>query len=88
MCLFKWDSGSTHWVREAAYCASEAAAASKRDGLCATCTSSQRRARCAVYCCPYCCWLNVRRRSFALPEDAREEGVNAKLVNGVLTVDV
>jgi hypothetical protein len=29
-----------------------------------------------------------KRRSFALPTDAKEEGINAKLVNGVLTVDV
>jgi hypothetical protein len=28
------------------------------------------------------------RRSFALPENAKEEGISAKLTNGVLTVDV
>jgi HSP20 family molecular chaperone IbpA len=27
-------------------------------------------------------------RSFALPDDAKEEGITAKLTNGVLTVDV
>lgn len=30
----------------------------------------------------------ITHRSFALPEDAKEEGINAKLMNGVLTVDV